>query len=65
MSIFYDQLVDQGEILPKEVSYATIYRFLRKYGLIARDTPVKQERKRFAYDKVNILWQGDMSVGVV
>jgi len=63
VSVFYDQLVGQGEILPKEVSYATVYRFLRKHELIAKGAPTKQERKRFAYDKVNVLWQGDMSVG--
>jgi hypothetical protein len=24
VSVFYDQLIDNGEILPKEVSYATV-----------------------------------------
>lgn len=62
-SVFYDQLVKKGEILPKEVSYATVYRLLKKHGLIGKDVAKTPERKRFAYDTVNTLWQGDMSVG--
>lgn len=62
-SVFYDQLVDKGEILPKEVSYATIYRLLKKHGLIGKEAAKYTERKRFSYDTVNTLWQGDMSVG--
>lgn len=63
VSVFYDQLVEKGEILPKEISYATVYRLLKKHGLVGKDTAKTPERKRFAYDTVNTLWQGDMSVG--
>jgi putative transposase len=63
VSVFYDQLVDKGEVLPKEVSYATIYRLLKKHGLVGKEALKAPERKRFAYDTVNTLWQGDMSVG--
>lgn len=62
-SVFYDRLVDKGEILPMEVSYATVYRLLKKHGLIGKDRQKSPERKRFAYDTVNTLWQGDMSYG--
>jgi len=62
-SVFYDQLVDSGQILPREVSYATVYRLLKKHGLIGKDAVKTPERKRFAYDTINTLWQGDMSVG--
>ena len=62
-SVFYDQLVDKGEILPGEVSYATVYRLLKKHGLVGKETAKMPERKRFAYDTVNVLWQGDLSVG--
>ncbi|GAW94281.1 integrase catalytic subunit [Calderihabitans maritimus] len=62
-SVFYDQLVDKGEILPGEVSYATVYRLLKKHGLVGKEVAKTPERKRFAYDTVNTLWQGDMSVG--
>jgi len=62
-SVFYDQLVEKGEVLPKEVSYTTVYRLLKKHGLIGRELAKSPERKRFAYDTVNTLWQGDMSVG--
>ncbi len=63
VSVFYDQLVDKGEILPKEVSYATVYRLLKKHDLVGKQVLKAPERKRFAYDTVNTLWQGDMSVG--
>lgn len=33
--------------------------------LLERDVKSYQERKRFAYDKVNILWQGDASVATL
>ena len=62
-SVFYDRLVDKGEILPMEVSYATVYRLLKKHGLIGKDRQKSPDRKRFAYDTVNTLWQGDMSYG--
>lgn len=63
VSVFYEQLVDKGEILPKKVSYATVYRLLKKQGLVGKELLITPERKRFAYDTVNTLWQGDMSVG--
>ena len=62
-SVFYDRLVDKGEILPKEVSYATVYRLLKKHGLIGKDKVKSPDRKRFAYDTMNTLWQGDLSYG--
>ena len=61
--LFYENLVSTGVLLPNEVSYHTIYRLLKSQNLLERDVKPTEERKRFAYDKVNILWQGDMSVG--
>ncbi|WP_019536219.1 IS481 family transposase [Paenibacillus ginsengihumi] len=63
VTVFYDQLIEQGDIFPKEVSYSTIYRFLKKNGLLGKETPNTPERKRFAHDKVNVLWQTDASEG--
>lgn len=63
VSVFYDRLVEKGEILPKDASYATVYRLLKKHGLIGKKGIKIPERKRFAYDTVNTLWQGDMSYG--
>lgn len=63
VTVFYDRLVDKGEILPTEVSYTTVYRLLKNYGLVGKGTEKNPERKRFAYDTVNTLWQGDMSHG--
>ncbi|AGL00116.1 transposase [Desulfoscipio gibsoniae DSM 7213] len=63
VTVFYDQLIEQGEVFPKEVSYSTIHRFLKKQGLLGKETPKTPERKRFAHAKVNALWQTDASEG--
>jgi len=62
-TVFYDHLIRLGEILPSEVSYSTIYRFLRKYGLLEKSLKPEEGRRRFAHDTVNRLWQGDLSDG--
>lgn len=61
--LFYEKLIQEGIILPENVSYHTIYRLLKRENLLEVDDRSVNERKRFAYDQVNILWQGDMSVG--
>lgn len=63
VTVFYDQLVEKGEILPADVSYSTIYRLLKKNGMVGKALLAAPERKRFAHDTVNILWQGDLSYG--
>lgn len=61
--LFYEMLVSEGVILPDKVSYYTVYRLLKAKNMLERDFKPTLERKRFAYDKINVLWQGDMSVG--
>ncbi|MDC3424243.1 DDE-type integrase/transposase/recombinase [Aquibacillus sp. 3ASR75-11] len=61
--LFYDKLIKDGEIQPNEVSYSTINRLLKKHGLAGKGTAAQPERKRFSHEKVNTLWQGDMSHG--
>ncbi|CAM4026602.1 DDE-type integrase/transposase/recombinase [Paenibacillus alkaliterrae] len=63
VTVFYDYLVAKGEILPGRVSYSTIHRFLNLHGLLSGEATQGTERKRFAHDKVNMLWQTDMSEG--
>ncbi len=66
VSVFYDQLIRAGEITKNQVSYATINRLLKKHKLAGRNHMSyhpEKERKRFAYDKVNVLWQADLSHG--
>jgi putative transposase len=63
VTVFYDYLVTKGEILPGRVSYSTIHRYLNLHGLMGGETAKAPERKRFAHDKVNALWQTDMSEG--
>jgi len=62
-SLFYEQLIAKGIILPCDFSYATFNRFLKKHDLLGEKTRKEPERKRFAYDTVNTLWQGDLSYG--
>ncbi len=63
VTVFYDYLVAKGEILPGRVSYSTIHRFLSLHGLVSDETAKAIARKRFAHDKVNMLWQTDASEG--
>ncbi|WOV83271.1 DDE-type integrase/transposase/recombinase [Sporosarcina jeotgali] len=63
ISVFYEQLIKKGEINKNEVSYSTINRLLKKHNLVGKHIGVTQERKRFAHDKVNVLWQADLSHG--
>lgn len=64
VSVFYEWLVKEGEILPHEVSYSTLNRLLKKHGAI-EEVVVAASRKRFAHDTVNAMWQGDLSHGPV
>ncbi|MED3647525.1 DDE-type integrase/transposase/recombinase [Halalkalibacterium halodurans] len=66
VSVFYEQLIARGEITINQVSYATINRLLKKHKLAGKNHMSfhpEKERKRFAYDKVNVLWQADLSHG--
>jgi transposase InsO family protein len=63
---FYDQCVKRGLISPQQVSYHSMHRLLRNADMLRKVGPGNASdtlRKRFAYDTVNTLWQGDMSVG--
>jgi transposase InsO family protein len=62
VTVFYRHLMEQGELYPK-TSYFTIYRLLKKYNLVGKQILPMPERKRFAHDQVNALWQGDLSHG--
>lgn len=63
VSLFYDQLIKNGEILPSDASYSTVYRLLKRQGLLKNSPRKEANRKRFAYETVNTLWQGDFMVG--
>ncbi|MGZ8884698.1 MAG: DDE-type integrase/transposase/recombinase [Halobacteriota archaeon] len=64
VSVFYEWLIKEGEILPHEVSYSTLNRLLRKQDLTV-EFHASASRKRFAHDTVNAMWQGDLSHGPV
>lgn len=63
VSVFYEQLVERGEIQKDQVSYSTIIRLLKKHNLVGKQILATPERKRFAHEKVNVLWQADLSHG--
>lgn len=64
VSVFYEQLIARGEITKNQVSYATINRLLKKRKMAGKNNlAAEPERKRFAHDKVNVLWQADLSHG--
>ncbi len=63
--LFYDLLAKEGALLRSRVSYHSVYRFLKTRGLAKQDLeeiPAK-DRRKFAFDEVNRMWQGDMLVG--
>lgn len=63
VSVFYEQLIENGEIQKNQISYSTINRLLKKYNLVGKQMLATPERKRFAHEKINVLWQGDLSHG--
>ena len=62
-TVFFDQLLKSGELVPGEASFATVYRIMKRHGLIRKNVTAMPERKRFAHDQVNFCWQGDASDG--
>lgn len=63
VTLFYELLIRKAVIRKTDFSYATVYRLLKKHDLAGRLQRCEPERKRFAYETVNILWQTDGSQG--
>lgn len=63
VSMFYELLIEKGVIKKTDFSYSTVHRLLKKHELVGRPTRSEPERKRFAYETVNILWQTDGTQG--
>ena len=63
VTVFYQQLVEKDVLKPQDVSYCSVYRFLKKLDLVGKRLRKEPERKRFAVDTVNELWQADFSCG--
>ena len=59
VSMFYELLVQKGIVKICDFSYSTVYRLLKKHDLAGKEMRVEPERRRFAHDQVNILWQTD------
>lgn len=58
----YNKLVEDGDILAKNVSLASLYRFLNKNDF---HTHIVTERKAFEMEFANDCWQGDTSHGPI
>ena len=64
MTVFYELCVKRNIFEPQNVSYQSICRLIGNNKLLHMSKEeAAVQRKRFAYDTVNMLWQGDMSVG--
>ncbi|SDM53736.1 helix-turn-helix domain-containing protein [Halarsenatibacter silvermanii] len=63
VSLFYDQLIAEKKIKPSDISYSTLLRFLKRENLMPDSPRSEGERKRFAHERVNALWQGDVLSG--
>lgn len=63
VSVFYEHLIELGEITKNQISYSTINRLLKKHNLVGKRIVATPERKRFAHERVNHLWQADLSHG--
>ncbi len=66
VQLFYDQMLKDGVVMRHEASYHSVYRFLKRHGLhkpAPESKAALKDRKKFAHDQVNRLWQGDMMVG--
>jgi transposase InsO family protein len=63
MASFYELCIKRGVFEPQNVSYHSINRLLSNHQLLRMSKDPTVQRKRFAYDTVNTLWQGDASVG--
>lgn len=63
--LLYDQMAKEGILLRSDVSYHTVYRFLKYRGLEKPllDQVTVKDRKKFAFEQVNRMWQGDMMAG--
>jgi len=64
--LLYKLITKQGLVLSSEVSYHSVYRFLKAKNLarpLVDDASCPKDCRRFAYDEVNRMWQRDMMTG--
>ena len=58
----YNKLIENGDILAKDVSLASLYRFLNRHHFHTHNVT---ERKAFEMEYANDCWQGDTSHGPI
>ena len=65
--LLYDQMIKESLFEPEAFSYHTLFRFLKQRQLSKikgkESLPRNKDRKKFAFEEVNHLWQGDMLTG--
>jgi transposase InsO family protein len=62
-TILYDMLLDEGVFLKKDVSIATVRRFIRANKSVLGDEAPKAQMLRFSKEQVNQLWMTDIMYG--
>lgn len=62
-SVIYDQLVEEGNLDPGELSRSTFYRYLANLPPQAKLEGIVDKTKRFSYKFINELWQADVMYG--
>ena len=62
-TIIYDQLLDEGLFLKKDVSIATVRRFIKENKAAMRGDTPKTQMLRFSKEHVNQLWMTDLMYG--
>lgn len=65
--LLYDQMIKEDLFEPEAFSYHTLFRFLKQKQLSKikgnENISRSKDRKKFAFEEVNHLWQGDMLTG--
>jgi len=61
-TVIYDMLIEERTFLKKDVSIATVRRFIRENRAVIDDSP-KPQMLRFSKEQVNELWMTDIMYG--
>jgi hypothetical protein len=62
-TVIYDMLVDENVFLKKDVSIATVRRYIRENRAAAENDAPKVQMLRFSTELVNDLWMTDIMYG--
>jgi transposase InsO family protein len=63
VTLFYEKMFETGALSKQQASYSSVYRLLKRLDMAGNRQRKEPERKRFQFEKVNHLWQADLSQG--